>query len=106
MITPNSLDDYQILIAELSKKRGFDVESISEKYMLLLEEVGEFAKAARKANGMLTSEHSKNHNLEEEAADVFWLLIDLCNKQGINLAKAFSDKEKINDTRSWSSITK
>lgn len=97
-----SLKDYQELVTKLAKDRGFDDETVPEKFMLLTEEIGEFAKAVRKNSGIKVGDHSKLHSLEEESADIFFLLIDLCNKLGINLEQAFSDKEKVNEDRSWS----
>jgi NTP pyrophosphatase (non-canonical NTP hydrolase) len=96
-----SLPQFQQLIKELSGKRGFDKELLSQKFMLLLEETGEFAKAARKLSGISVDENSKKHLVEEEAADVFWVLIDLCNSLDIDLADAFKDKEAKNKERSW-----
>jgi len=69
--------------------------------MLFLEEAGEFAKATRKVSGISIDKNSKTHNIEE-AADVFWLLIDLCNRLDIDLEKAFRDKERKNLLRNWS----
>jgi NTP pyrophosphatase (non-canonical NTP hydrolase) len=96
------LADYQKLVEKLKVERGFDKETIPEVFMLFLEEAGEFAKAARKVSGITTDKKSRIHDLEEEAADVFWLLIDLCNRLDIDLAKAFEAKEKKNQQRSWS----
>ncbi len=96
------LPDYQKLIKRLIVERGFDKETVPEVFMLFLEEAGEFAKAARKVSGITTDKNSKIHDLEEEAADVFWLLIDLCNRLDIDLAKAFDAKEKKNQERTWS----
>lgn len=69
--------------------------------MLLAEEMGEFAKAARKSSGVKVDHKSKKHALSEEAADMFYLLIDLCNHLDINLEKAFREKEKKNQKRNW-----
>jgi NTP pyrophosphatase (non-canonical NTP hydrolase) len=96
------LPDYQKLVKRLIVERGFDKETVPEVFMLFLEEAGEFAKAARKVSGITTDKNSKIHDLEEEAADVFWLLIDLCNRLDIDLAKAFEAKEKKNQERTWS----
>lgn len=95
------LKDYQALIAQLVKERGFDEETVPEVFMLLIEEVGEFAKAARKAHGVKVDNNSKVHDLEEEAADVFWLLVDLCNRLNIDLETAFRAKEAKNQKRKW-----
>lgn len=95
------LPDYQQQIAGLVKQRGFDSETVPEVKMLLVEEVGELAKAIRKQHGMKVDSASKQHDVEEEAADVFWLLVDLCNRLGIDLEKAFTDKEAKNSHRTW-----
>ena len=69
--------------------------------MFLAEKVGEFAKATRKFSGMKTAEEFKIHDLHEKAADILWLSIDLSNRLGVDLEKAFRDKEAKNQTRIW-----
>lgn len=96
-----TLPEYQKLISELVVSRGFEKETVAEVFMLLLEEAGEFAKAARKATGVKVDKESRVHDLHEEAADVFWLLIDLCNRLNIDLEKAFREKELKNQSRNW-----
>lgn len=96
-----NLAEYQKLIAQLVKERGYDKELPSEVFLLLVEEVGELGKAIRKSSGMKVSDHSKKHQLEHELADVFWLTIDLANRFDIDLAKAFAEKEKINQKRDY-----
>lgn len=97
-----SLTEYQVLIKQLVKGRGFDKETPAEVFTLLVEEIGELAKAMRKANGQKVDAASKHHDVEEEAADVFFMLIDLCNRMEIDLAKAFEEKEAKNQKRTWS----
>jgi NTP pyrophosphatase (non-canonical NTP hydrolase) len=103
MSEPNDmkLAEYQDLIKKLVIKRGFDKETVPEVFTLLIEEVGELAKAIRKHNGQKVDLARKQHEVEEEAADVFWLLIDLCNRLDIDLAEAFAKKEAKNATRVW-----
>lgn len=96
-----TLDDYQQLIRELVVERGFDKETVPEVFMLLMEEVGEFAKATRKVVGVSTDKNSRVYDLEEEAADIFWLLIDLCNRLNIDLERSFREKEAKNRQRNW-----
>lgn len=96
-----TLPEYQKLVRELAEARGFMGETVPEVFTLLVEEVGELAKAIRKANGQKIGAHSQQHNVAEEAADVFWLLIDVCNRLDVDLAKAFSDKELVNQKRTW-----
>jgi len=94
-----TLSEYQTLMRQLVVERGFDNETVPQVFTLLVEEVGELAKALRKANGQKVGAHSKEHSVEEEAADVFWLLIDLCNRLDVDLAAAFEAKEKKNQKR-------
>ena len=97
-----SLADYQKLVNELVKQRGFSDETVAQKFMLLLEEAGEFSKAARHISGIKVDRNSVKHELGQEAADVFWMLLDLCNSLDIDLARAFEEKEQKNSSRSWS----
>jgi len=95
-----TLDDYQKLVDKLIIERGFDDETAEDGFLLLVEEVGELAKALRKDNDRLgIGSHSKEQDLEEEIADVFWLLLALCNRKGVNLAAAFEKKEQLNAQR-------
>jgi NTP pyrophosphatase (non-canonical NTP hydrolase) len=96
-----TVKQYQQLIKKLVLERGFEKETVPEVFTLLVEEVGELAKAIRKQNGQKVDENSKVHNVDEEAADVFWLLLDLCNRLGIDLDLAFKNKELKNQSRDW-----
>lgn len=95
------LDDLQKYTKEMVAERGFQDETIPEIFMLLTEEIGELAKAARKANGMKCDSSSKVKELSHEFADVLNYLAILANKFDINLEKAFKEKEEINNKRVW-----
>ena len=97
-----SLQDYQAYVTEAVRLRGFEDETVPEVFTLLVEEVGELAKAIRKQNGQKVDAASRQHDVEEEAADVLFLLIDVANRLNIDLAKAFSEKEAKNKKRIWS----
>ena len=57
---------------------------------ILMEEVGELARVmARRYGEQSVKESDKNINLEEEIADVLWVLICLANQTGVNLTEAF-----------------
>ena len=77
-------------------------DTYAEKFLLFSEEVGELAKAMRKTAGLYKEEAKpKNFELEEEFADVLSYLLDLANYFQIDLEKAFREKERINEGRSW-----
>jgi NTP pyrophosphatase (non-canonical NTP hydrolase) len=97
----SSIKDLQEYVAWATHLRGFDRESLPEKFMLLLEECGEFARAIRKASNIKTDEKSDRHHPDLEAADILFYLLDICNKQNINLERAFWEKEEINKKRVW-----
>ncbi len=95
------LGDFQRYVAEMVKERGFEKETAPEIFMLLLEECGEMAKAARKASGIKTDRTSQESRLDHEVADVFIYLLHICNHFNIDLEKAFREKEELNKRRVW-----
>lgn len=96
-----TLKDFQEYVERMVKERGFDHETVPEKFMLFLEECGEMAKAVRKTQGIKSDKTSEHFKLENEAADVFMYLLDICNQLGVDLEKAFRDKEEVNKKRFW-----
>jgi NTP pyrophosphatase (non-canonical NTP hydrolase) len=96
-----TLADFQVFVAKLCLERGFEKETVPEVFTVLVEEFGELAKAIRKSNGQKVDAKSKQFEVAEEAADVFWLLLDLCNRLNVNLEEAFRSKERKNQTREW-----
>ena len=96
-----TLKDFQNYIEEMVEERGFEKETLPEIFMLFSEECGEFAKAIRKTQNIKIDESSEKYSIENEAADVFIYLLDLCNKLNIDLEQAFRNKEKINEKRTW-----
>lgn len=98
-----TLPEYQDLIRRLVVERGFDKETVPEVFTLLVEEVGELAKAIRKTNGQKIDKTSHVHEVEEELADILWMVIDLSNRLDIDLDSAFAAKEAKNKKRIWTS---
>lgn len=96
-----TLNDFQKYMRDMIKLRGFEKETWSQRFVLLMEECGELAKAARKTKEMKVDSKSKHHDLEEETADVFMLLLEIVNDFNIDLEKAFKKKEEINKKRVW-----
>lgn len=96
-----NLSAYQQYVAQVMRERGFDDETISQKFMLLLEEAGEFAQAAREIANLAQAADASAEGLGDAAADVFAILLDICNHIGLDLEKAFISREQKNQTRSW-----
>jgi NTP pyrophosphatase (non-canonical NTP hydrolase) len=97
-----TLPDLQRYLAEVCEERGWTKDSPSEKFVLFIEEVGELAKAMRKASG-LYEERAKQRDmpLEEEFADVLSYLLDLANCFHVDLEQALRAKEQVNQSRTW-----
>ncbi|HSX06421.1 MAG TPA: RS21-C6 protein [Candidatus Saccharimonadia bacterium] len=96
-----SLAGYQAYIQQVMQDRGFDKETVSQKFMLLLEESGEFAKAARKRANLAQATDAAIEDCSDAAADVLAVLLDICNQLGIDLEQAFARREHKNQTRTW-----
>jgi NTP pyrophosphatase (non-canonical NTP hydrolase) len=95
-----TLADYQQYTLEMIKERGFE-DNVEQRFMLLLEEAGELAKAARGHTNIKFAADTKQKEVEEEAADVFIVLLAICNLLGVDLEKAFREKEERNKQRAW-----
>lgn len=95
-----TLADLQTYVDEMVKARGF-TDDIAHRFMLLLEECGEFSRAARKHLGGKFADDTHTAELSEEAADVLIILLGLCNLLDIDLEQAFRAKEEKNKQRVW-----
>lgn len=95
-----TLADLQQYIREMVAERGFK-DDVQNKFMMLIEEVGEFAKASRKSAGMMLASDARKQDIAGEAADVFIVFLGLCNLLNIDLEQAFRAKEQKNKQRIW-----
>lgn len=98
----DSLSTIQNYIKQVILMRGFGNQPIEKELLLLTEEVGELAKAIRK--GCMAIDCTKMDtydSVESEIADVFIVLISICNTLDINLFDAMIAKESINVERIW-----
>jgi len=96
-----SLAAYQQYVRQVMHEREFDDETVSQKFMLLLEQAGEFAQAAREKANLAQSPDAHAEELDDAAADVFTILLDICNQLELDLEKAFIGREHKNETRTW-----
>ena len=99
----SSLAALQHYIHGMVVRRGFDQESPRDVLLLLVEEIGELAKAVRKYVGLKTDKDKRDKYpaLEVELADVLIYLLDLANLLQVPLFHALHEKEKENEKRSW-----
>jgi len=99
-----SVEQLQTYIRDMVKRRGFEDESAQDVLLLMTEEVGELAKAARKYVGLKSEENRQDRysTLESEMADVFIYLLQLANLFEVSLVDALYEKEQENEKRTWS----
>ena len=93
----NTLNEIQNYIKEVIKIRGFSEQKVQDEMLLLLEETGELAKAIRKTIPEASVDYERIENytdIEEEVADVFIVLVSICNRLNINLYDAIIKKEE------------
>lgn len=99
-----NLDTIQEYVKNVINIRGFGAQPIEQEVLLLIEEVGELAKAIRKEKTNMCIDENKIKNydtVESEIADVFIVLNSICNTLNINLYDSFYEKEKLNVDRTW-----
>jgi len=95
----NYLQEYYL---EQSRKRGFESEAPEEVFVLLVEEVGELAKAVRSMIGLsVQSDDTTRKSVKLELADCFIYLLHMANQLRINLYDAFREKERLNAEKQW-----
>lgn len=97
-----SISRLQKYISKVVIKRGFGDESTSDILLLMVEEVGELAKAIRKHIGLKVDvADNADRRIASELADVLIYLLDLANSCNVDLAKALLEKEAENEKRHW-----
>lgn len=99
-----SFAEIQLYVKNVIALRGFSSKSVKESMLLLLEETGELAKAIRKNTEGMSVDEERLYNydtIESEVADIFIVLVSICNSLNINLYEAFLEKEKKNIERNW-----
>jgi len=97
-----SLSDIQQYINDMIEIRGFTDETPQDIMLLMIEEVGELAKAVRKTTHIKMDVNKKDeYDITGEITDVFNYLLALCRVLDIDLLEAFKEKEKRNCKRVW-----
>ena len=100
----STLSDIQTYIKKVLKLRGFEGQTAKDKILLLVEEVGELAKAVRKNSSGASVDPEKIENydsVESEIADVLIVLISVANTLDIDIFESLKEKEQININRKW-----
>ncbi len=98
----------EITLSDAQKKVNEWIATVGVRYFseltnlgILMEEVGELSRIMVRTYGDQSFKESDRHkNLEDEMADVLWVLICLANQTGVNLTEALEknfEKKNIRD---------
>ena len=84
-----TIEEAQKTVDEWIKTYGVRYFSELTNMAVLTEEVGELARVMARKYGDQSFKVGEKDNMEEEMADVLWVIICLANQTGINLTEAF-----------------
>lgn len=85
-----TLEEAQKAVDLWIKKYGVRYFSELTNMAVLTEEVGELARVMARKYGDQSFKEGEKDNIEEEIADVFWVLLCIANQTGVNLNEAFA----------------
>ena len=84
-----TLEEAQKTVDNWIKTYGVRYFSELTNMAVLTEEVGELARVMSRKYGVQSFKPGEKDNLDDEMADVLWVLICLANQTGVNLTEAF-----------------
>lgn len=100
----DSLNGLQKYIWQMNVERGFNTEDAAKKMVMLMEEVGELAKAVRKQVGLKFTDTTRRTEVAEELADVQIVLLGLASLLGEDMYETVLAKERKNRARTWQKL--
>ena len=84
------LKDAQKEVDSWIKKYGVRYFSELTNMAILTEEVGELARVMARKYGDQSFKEGEKDNVEEEIADILWVLLCIANQTGVNMDEAFA----------------
>ena len=94
-----TLEEAQKTVDDWIKTYGVRYFSELTNMAVLTEEVGELARIMARKYGDQSFKAGENTNLEDEMADVLWVLLCLANQTGVDLTEAFKKNLEKKTTR-------
>lgn len=95
-----TIEEAQKAVDEWINTHGVRYFSELTNMAVLTEEVGELARLMARKYGDQSFKKGESDNLDEEMADILWVLICLANQTGVNLTEALQksiDKKTARD---------
>lgn len=99
-----AIRSFQHYYKRAALQRGYENESARDCLLLMIEEIGEFARALRKDLRIVRHSSGEISNQEAELADIFLYVIHMANVIDIDLAEAVKSKEATNIRRYLESL--
>lgn len=84
-----TLEEAQKQVDSWIKEYGVRYFSELTNMAILTEEVGEMARVMARKYGDQSFKEGEKDNLEDEMADILWVLLCIANQTGVNLTEAF-----------------
>ena len=84
-----TLEEAQKQVDSWIKEYGVRYFSELTNMAILTEEVGELARVMARKYGDQSFKEGEKDNLEDEMADILWVLLCIANQTGVNLTEAF-----------------
>lgn len=91
------MNNKDITIAQMQEQVDTWIRSIGVRYFspltnmaCLTEEVGELARVMARSYGDQSFKEGEKPNIEEEIADVLWVLTAIANQTGVDMSEAFA----------------
>lgn len=84
-----TLEEAQKQVDSRIKEYGVRYFSELTNMAILTEEVGEMARVMARKYGDQSFKEGEKDNLEDEMADILWVLLCIANQTGVNLTEAF-----------------
>ena len=84
-----TLEEAQKQVDSWIKEYGVRYFSELTNMAILTEEVGELARVMARKYGDQSFKEGEKDNLDDEMADVLWVLLYIANQTGVNLTEAF-----------------
>ncbi len=85
-----TLEEAQKQVDSWIKEYGVRYFSELTNMAVLTEEVGELARVMARRYGDQSFKEGEKDNLDDEMADVLWVLLCIANQTGVNLTEAFA----------------
>lgn len=91
----------QLVIESLEVERGHDIDSVILKSLILMEEMGELAKAIREKEGIEIHDMSERYSVADELADCLFVLVSIANRYEVNLQVALYNKIRKDEGKTY-----